>query len=222
MSTTSSARRCSIIADSIRSDFNSADHSIEFPSIDRKKESTNHGQPQLSQKETKHVRQLRIWMIVILSISAVTLGVITFWYLRSTEYQRFEDMFRDDALKLNQGLNSNTLNVFGSMDLLSTLLVAQAHSAGEKFPFTTLPHYANIASKILSMSAAISLWTDMLVDGIEQRLQWEEYAWERRSLVNETLTIMDTDPNFHGDIPWNVSMVESLQGDYDPILYNES
>jgi hypothetical protein len=41
----------------------------------------------------------------------------------------------------------------------------------------------------------------MLVDGMEQRLQWEEYAWNHRSFVNETLLIQDTDQNFLEDIP---------------------
>jgi hypothetical protein len=178
--------------------------------------------PQLSLKETKGVRRLRLGMIIILIISATAAGALSFWYLRRTEHNKFQTMFHDDAQKLNQGLRSNLLNIIASLDLLSTVTITHASGSGEKFPFTTVPHFANIASKTLSMSAAINVISHVFVDGQEQRMEWEDYAWKNQYIVNESLRIMETDPNFHGDVPWNISIIESLHGDYDPVPYNES
>jgi hypothetical protein len=179
-------------------------------------------QLQFSQKETKSVRQLRIWMIVILCSSAITAGVLSYWYLRRTEYAKFQSMFHDDASKLGQSLYGGVINAFATMDLLSTVMVTHARSANETWPLTTLPYYGNIVSKMLSMSVAINVWTVMLVDGNEQRSQWEEYAWNHRSFVNETLAIMESDPTYFGDIPWNVPMKPNLHDDNNPLPYNES
>jgi hypothetical protein len=74
----------------------------------------------------------------------------------------------------------------------------------------------------LSLSATFTVWTTMLVNGTEQRMQWEEYAWDHRSFVNETLNIMETDPAYSGDIPWNISMKQSLHDGYNVLPYNES
>jgi hypothetical protein len=179
-------------------------------------------QQQLSQKETQSVRRLKLGMITILTVSAIVTGVLSFWYLRRTEHLKFQSMFHDDASKLGQSMYGGVIHVFGSLDLLSTMMVTHAHSANETWPLTTLPHYGIIASKILSLSAAFNIWTTMLVNGTEQRLQWEEYAWDHRSFVNETLHIMETDPAYSGEIPWNISMKQSLHDDYNEIPYNES
>jgi hypothetical protein len=179
-------------------------------------------QKNFSQKETNSVRRLKVGMISILCLSALATGLLSFWYLRRTEYSKFQTLFEDDASKLGQSLNGNVVNALSSLDLMSTIMVANARSANNEFPTASIPYFGNVASKVLSMSVAINLWILMLVDGIEERLKWEEYAWSQRSFVNETLLLMKTDPNYSGDIPWNISMKPSIHDDYNPIPYNES
>jgi hypothetical protein len=179
-------------------------------------------QQQLSQKETNSVRRLKTSMISILTLSAIAAGMLTYWYLHCTEYKKFQSMFEDDATKLGQSLYGNVINVLSSLDLISTLMVANARAANEEFPFTKIPSFGNIATKTLSTSIATNLWTVPLIDGLQERIRWEEYAWNHRSFINETLQTMTTDPNYYGDIPWNISMKQSLHGDYHDIPYNES
>jgi hypothetical protein len=206
-------------------EFSNVDLSVHT-STDSQSNDQMHKQPHqnqaLSEKETKSVGRLRIGMMLLLIISAIIAGSLSYWYLRRTEHNRFQSMFRDDASKLSQALNTNILNMFGSLDLLSTIMVTHSNAADETFPFTTIPHFANIASKLLSMSAALTLITQILVDGKKQRLKWENYAWKHRSIVNNTLEMMETDPNYYGNVPWNISTVKSLHGDFEPVPYNES
>jgi hypothetical protein len=180
-------------------------------------------QNQLSHKETKNVRRLKLGMITVLGVSAIVAGVLSFWYLRRQEKIKFQTMFRDDASKVGQSLYGSVMDAFGTMDVLSTMMVTHANSANETWPLTTLPHYGNVVSKILSMSVAFNVWTVVLVDGTEQRLRWEEYSWNQRSFVNETLRIMNTDPAYSGKIPWNIPTYRSLHdADNNPLPYNET
>jgi hypothetical protein len=87
------------------------------------------------------------------------------------------------------------MNTFASLDLLATAMVAHADATNTTFPFVTLPHFANHAAKILSMSAGISLWTFLIVKA-NQRREWEEYAWSHRYIVNETLHIIKNGSEF--------------------------
>jgi hypothetical protein len=191
--------------------------------LDRKQDSdSQRQQQQFSQKETKSVRRLKIGMIFILCISAIATGGISFWYLRRTEYSKFRTIFEDDSSKLGESVYGNVINALASLDLMSTMMVANARAAGNEFPTSSTPYFANVASKILSMSVALTLSTTMLVDGIQQRLQWEEYAWNHRTFVNESLQIMETDPAYSGEIPWNITMKPSIHDDDNPIPYNES
>jgi hypothetical protein len=172
--------------------------------------------------ETNDVRRGRIIVITLLLLSALSAGFF-FWSLRRSERNLFRATFNDDALKLSESLFSGVMNTFASLDLLSTVMVSHARTANDSWPFTTLPHFPIVAAKTLSMSAAVSVAATMLIDGAYQRKQWEKYAWKYgRSLVNETLHIMQTDFNYFGEIPWNVPLTYSVHDDYNPIPYNQS
>ena len=79
---------------------------------------------------------------------------------------------------------------------------------------------------LVSPSCAVKLfriapWTFLIVEA-DQRKAWEEYAWSNRYIVNETLRIMETDPNYYGPIPWDVPLKYSIHSDYTDVPYNES
>jgi hypothetical protein len=192
------------------------------PESRKTKEQSNEEEQQLSQKETKNVHRLKLGMITILTLSAIAAGVLSFWYLRRTEYLKFEGMFDDDASKLGLSLYANVMTTFGSLELLATTMITHADAANETWPLSTIPHFGNVASKVLSMSAAINLWNVISINGTQERLQWEEYAWQRRSFVNETIQIMETDPTYSGEMPWNIPMKKQIHDDHDTLPYNVS
>jgi hypothetical protein len=139
-----------------------------------------------------------------------------------TSYRRkkFVSTFEDDSLKLSQSLFAGVVNTFAALDLLSTVMVAHASAVNDSWPLTTLPHFGNIASKALSMSAAINVWSVMLVDGVEKRREWEDYAAEHLHIhVNETLHLMETDVNYGGEIPWDIPRQFTLHDDENPVPY---
>jgi hypothetical protein len=177
---------------------------------------------QLSQKETNSVRKLKIGMMVILTLSAVATGTISYWYLRHTERSKFRIMFEDDASKLGQSLYGNIINAASIVDLFATMMITNARAANDEYPFTSIPYFGNLASKYLSLSISINIWSVMLVNGTEQRSRWENYAWSQRFHVNETLKAMESDPNYRGEVPWNISMNPSIHDDNDNVPYNES
>ena len=155
-------------------------------------------------------------------VSAISVGVGTFIYLQNSEQRKFHDTYNDDAAKVAESIYGGVINTFATLDALSTLALATADAANATFPSTTIPHFANHAAKSLSMSAGFLVSLTMLVDGKKERRGWENYAWEHRSIVNETLHIMEHDPNYIGTIPWNVTMKEPIHSDYDIVPYNES
>jgi hypothetical protein len=173
-------------------------------------------------EETNDVRRGRIIVFTLLILSAMSSGFFD-WSLRRAEYNNFQSIFHDDSSKLSEALFTGVMNTFASMDLLSTVMVTHARAANEQWPFTTLPYFGNIAAKMLSMSTAITVASMMLVDGADQRKQWEEYAWKHgRKYVNETLHLMATDANYRGEIPWDVPLVYSIHSANNTVSYNES
>ena len=101
---------------------------------------------------------LKLTVLALLISSAITVGVVTYWYLQQSERSKFYDIYRDDATKVAQSLYSAVINTFASLDLVATAIVAHADKSNDTFPFVTFPHYANHAAKVLSMSVSISLW----------------------------------------------------------------
>jgi hypothetical protein len=173
----------------------------------------------IGSEETSSVRRGRIVVFNLLVLSAISAGFF-YWSLRRSEYKKFQITFDDDSTKLSNALFASVMNTLASMDLLSTVIVAHAKASNETWPFVTLPHFGNIASKTLSMSSAISFCTVVLVNGTLQRHRWEEYAWGKmQTTINETFQIMETDVKYQGEIAWNSTFPYMLHDDYNPLAY---
>jgi hypothetical protein len=181
-------------------------------------------QPALSHKETRNVVRLRRGVVIILVLSAVTAGILSFWYLHRVEQLKFESAYQDYAHKVAQSMYGGVMNTFATLDLLGTIMVTHASSANEVWPYQTLPNFANIVAKMLTGSAGITIWSMMLVNGTEERVQWEKYASAKQAdHINTTLQMMETDPNYYGTIPYDVPIVKEIHdGSLIPVPYNES
>ena len=133
---------------------------------------------------------------------------------------KFRDNFTSDAIKIFEAIGSGIESSFAVLDLMSTTLVSHAQAANETWPFVTLPNYANRASKTLAISNGIALFLSVLVKP-EQRLAWEEYAWQNRWIVNESLHVMKTDSNYRGPVFWGIPLSREVY-DVESIPYNVS
>jgi hypothetical protein len=175
----------------------------------------------IGQKETRDVTRLKLVVISILVASSIAVGLTTYYYIKDSEKSKFHENFNDDAFKVMQTVGASVENTFAALDLLSTTMVSHAISSNESWPFVTIPHFGNKVSKIITMSAGLSLCTTVVVEA-DQREEWEKYSWANRGIVNESLQILSTDVNYRGQIGWDVPLNPSIHSDYGPVYYNES
>ena len=175
----------------------------------------------VSKNETKWVTQLKLLVLLILVLSAITVGCGVFFYIRGSETSKFHENFTSDAIKIFEAIGSGIENSFAILDTMSTTLVSHARSTNQTWPFVILPYYANRASKILTVGAGIALYSSVLVQPNE-RLAWEEFVWENRYiLVNESNRVMATDQNYYGGINWQLPLSREIYFD-DIVPYNET
>lgn len=173
----------------------------------------------VAKQENVVVIRLKFVLLVLFFLSAVGISFSVYIFSRRAELARFEDHIVNDANKLLDAIRTTIENTVGSLDSLSTTIVAHANATNQTWPFVTMSQFANCASKSLSVSVNFKLIVSNVVSN-EQRLDWESYSWDNSGWINHSLNVQQTDPNFFGEIIWNAERSREIYGTYGQSPYN--
>lgn len=180
----------------------------------------NHIKHKIGYKETKDVLILRLISFSVLLLSTCLVAFCVNYYVRSNEYAKFKYQFKQNTHKVLESLNKKVDDTFASIDIFSSNIVAYVASTNQTWPYITIPNFPILAAKTRSISLGIFLETANLV-APDQRMDWEDFAWEHRQWVNESLIVQQTDENYYGPCIWNTTADPSIYGDFGPIPYTE-
>ena len=146
---------------------------------------------------------MRLLLLFVLLLAALGVSLSVFFYLDNEEEAKFQDQFQNDASKLLDSIASIFDNTLGPGDSLTVNLVAYARQTqtltNQSFPFVTLPSYGLQASKMLRVAKAFHVHTSFIVE--ENKADaWKEYADSQLHHIDEALDILDSDPDWTGEI----------------------
>jgi hypothetical protein len=175
----------------------------------------------IAKNETKTVLRLKLVVLLVLVFSAVAVGTAVYIYTSGSEKSQFEQQFNDDSNKVLEAISSTIDKTLDSYDSLSVTLVSYARATNQTWPFVTLPDFAVRMSKLLPLSDAVAISVAPIVTP-DKRLEWEAYALEHDSWVNESMAIQETWKNYYGPVIYDWEPTRVIHGDLGAVPYNET
>jgi hypothetical protein len=136
----------------MRADHGSSVESISTVFRDDHQLSSVEERPWLAQNETKAVWRLRGVVIGVHVIAAVAMGVATHWFATSTEKERFESKFSDDATRLEREIYYSTTQRVWVGFSLSVRILAEALRTSKSPIYSTLPGEFNLSDRSYNTS----------------------------------------------------------------------
>jgi hypothetical protein len=122
------------------------------------------------------VVRLRVLVIVALLLAAAAVSTVIYVITRNSEMEEFELQFEGNAEKVIESFTE----IVKTMGAISGLGVAiSAHSqntASEKWPFVTLSNFQERAGNARTLSGALYVSINPIVDTKEELDKWEEYV----------------------------------------------
>ena len=157
---------------------------------------------QIAKKENLAVSCWRILMFGVLFIVTIVVGFEVFRVVRRNQQADFDKAFRIDTNKIYQSLGVSMDTSLEAVDTLATMMVADASSRNQTWPFTVMEHFALTAAKMRMLSEAIALQQYMYVED-HQRSEWEAFAKANEAWVQEAIEVerADTTLQVPGSIP---------------------
>jgi len=101
-----------------------------------------------ARKEDRAVSFWRIFMLCVLVLTTISVAVIVYTFVDSSERYEFELSFEDDTLKIYESLGSSMDKKLAAVDSLAMLMVSSAIEKNETFPFTSFTDFAVKAAKV--------------------------------------------------------------------------
>jgi hypothetical protein len=149
--------------------------------------------------ETKAVHVLKMILLLLLCTLAVLVAVVVFVISRSSEMKVFREVSGEFSSKILDSVGHTMDLTLGAIDGLATSIASHAQSAGEEWPFVTLPGHSIHFAKVRAMAKAMYLCFIPLVT-LDNRAQWEnEYSVPHgERWVNESFQTQKEDINYHG------------------------
>jgi hypothetical protein len=127
------------------------------------------------------VVRLRILVIIALLLAAAAVSTVIYVITRNSEMEEFELQFEGNAEKVIESFTE----IVKTMGAISGLGVAiSAHSqntASEKWPFVTLSNFQERAGNARTLSGALYVSINPIVDTKEELDKWEEYVLSDRN-----------------------------------------
>lgn len=171
--------------------FTSSDFSCDEP-----RKSMNGGAA-IAHNETIKVKQLRLMVGFVLLASAVGAACAVYYFTSSTEVSQFEDQFQEDANKVLQAMGSSMEDTKAALDVFVASIVSFARYTNQTWPFVTIPDFAIRASKVRTLSEGVGIFLQPIVTP-EERLDWEQYAYDNRYWVNESMKLQEDAEDYFG------------------------
>lgn len=176
----------------------------------------------IAKDETRYVGWLRIIVFVVLLVTTIGVSIAVYRYASTDETSSFVENFEADAKKVITELGHSVDLTTTAVDSLAVALASFARFSNSSWPFVTLPDWELRASKTRVLSKAILLNTYYLIEGDEQRKEWEAYAKMNNGWVEQSINLQRGDPNYFGPIVEEPYYIDEIF-DYDenPMPYGE-
>ena len=149
----------------------------------------------IARKENMAVNMWRLIMFSVLIITTISMAVIVFLFVSTTENQEFLTSFDVDSNKIHESLLSSMDTKLEALDSLAMFMVTNAREKNETWPNTSLNDFAPKAAKMRILSHAIALQEYKLVQE-DERSEWEAYAKANEGWVQETIEVQRVDSTF--------------------------
>jgi hypothetical protein len=174
----------------------------------------------IARSETRTVLGMKLLTLLVLIGATIAAALCVYFYVRNNETYQFEDEFGEYAGKVLESIGAVFETTFQSVDILAAGMVSHARSTGQVWPQVTIPDFGFRAAKVLPLSRSIILGILMLVYP-ETRLDWEAYSMEMgEAAYNQTLQVMENDPNYNGPTHFNWSLYQTIFGDFGDVPYH--
>ncbi|KAG7359347.1 adenylate/guanylate cyclase, partial [Nitzschia inconspicua] len=159
------------------------------------------GTMSIAHTENKAVLRWKIVMILVLLASTIGVAIAVFYYVSNEEEAAFEAAFIDNSKKVFEAIGDSLDVKLAAVDIFVTSIVSYAKYSNKTWPFVTLPHFAEKASKVRGLSHAMAITQMQVVWNDDDRRMWEDsYVGENEWWVQEGIDIQRSDPAFDGDI----------------------
>jgi hypothetical protein len=195
-------------------------------SDDPARASSNHPiENEATKRDTKRVWHMKVLVLLILIISAISIAAFVYTYIAADEIQKFESKFYNDADKVFDAIGSSFERALTTLNAFSILLVTYSQSNGHEgtnattWPFVTLPNFAGQASKLLPITNGLYIAVLPIV-APSQKQQWEEYAYQHDGWVNESLALQEVWDGYRGNVSYDWARSESVYDNYDIVYPN--
>jgi hypothetical protein len=132
---------------------------------------------------TKRINILRVVALLLLVSIAAGAAFGIYRYTENIETERFEQVFEHNAQLVIDAFQTDIQHKLGAIASLADAITSHALFTGETFPRVTLPHFEVHGSNMrIQAEALIVHWMPLVTD--ETRLEWEEYAMEKRGHID--------------------------------------
>lgn len=130
----------------------------------------------VANEEQKLVKKSRMLVVIIISAVTVLLGYYGTASQRNKESNNFKSDFDNMADLIIEVSRSNIKNTFDSIEVFASMVSTIADNTNQRWPYVTIPNFAELASKQKSLSKAKSINLAVLVNPVQQRM-WEKFSY---------------------------------------------
>ena len=159
----------------------------------------------IGEEETAAVGRLKIVVLTVMLVSSIGVALASFFYLRTTEYKRFNIDFEDNAAKVVEAFASSVYTTLSAADAFLATVVSFAKYTNSSWPLVTVPDYAVRASKTAILSKAVVASQYLFVTASGRR-EWEQYSVANDDWVMTGIEVQRNDATFQGKIITNFTV----------------
>ena len=153
----------------------------------------------IAKKESRAVFYLRLCVLIVLLCSTVAVSTAVYLYTTHKENQLRNAQFENGAETVLENVGQTLSQTLAATDGFIVQMVAYARYSNSSWPFVTLPKFGLHAAKLLQLSRAFYFSVYPIVHH-DQRQEWERYANQSRSWINESLEFQARDTDWKGPV----------------------
>jgi hypothetical protein len=175
----------------------------------------------LGKRETRAIFFLRLLVMVVFVLLAVSSSMSVFFYVQNSEEDQFQSEFGVHADKVIESFNLAIERKLSAIDSLSVAITSHAISSGSTFPNVTVPHFEYKGSNTRIIGDTVMAFYMPLVTD-ETREGWEAYSRENNGHLieaglNEAKEKVEQDAKYGFDSSVGVAIPDDLsEGDLIP------
>ena len=129
-------------------------------------------------KEDSCVKGLRVSVVVVLVLAAVSCAAVVYLSLKASQTKEFETRFQDQSSHVGHAVHAEVNSKLSAMDSLAITIQSYANSRDIGWPFVTLPEFPYRATSALTLGRGISLALHPIIR--DDTREWEEYSVENQ------------------------------------------